>query len=490
MRRTTQRRYPIAACTLPLAMLLAALSGCNTPNGPVNVDADAARRAKDEAAAGSSVALQNTLMGFADTYTALISQASDNLMVMDRTAQRRVLATRMKLDGAEAVVEIVTGANPKVALLDLAVMVTIQREVWHDFWEPNVFGADQSYNYRDALERLEKEIWAIAANNLSEQEVADLRQLAKEIRQQYITQVFVTNLRASEISRQSTEGGATVQAPPSLLAVLGLDPLAGLSPAVVEVTKARLLAERGFFYAQKLPELLGWRIELLTAETMSVPETEKALANVDEAVKSATRLAAVAEALPTTIETQRSAALEQASEIVSNEVGRMAVILSNERSALLDGVAQERDALIKAFDERHTEAQAVLADVRSTITAADQLSQSVHGAVEAISAMMAPTPGAPSAQPGRPFDIREYQQTLASASGTLRELKDVVQGATDLMTSPKWAERERMLKSAADDLEHRARKIVVIAAAAFGVALLLGLSGAFVVKRMVSARTA
>ncbi|MFO0874099.1 MAG: hypothetical protein U0575_09030 [Phycisphaerales bacterium] len=424
------------------------------------------------------------MTGFADTYIALTAQAADNLAIADPSIGRRVLALRLKIQGAEAVVEMATGPNPKVALLDLAVMVSIQRQVWHDYWEPVRFKKD-ALNFVDALERLEREIWDIAKEHLDPQAVNDLRTLTGEIRKQYSTQVFVANIRASRIARDSSEVASAVQAPPSLLAVIGLDPLAGLSPAVAEVTQTRLLAERMFFFAQKATTLAGWRAELVIAETLATPESQGVLANMDEAVKTATRLGDVAAALPTTISSERDTALRQADELVSNEVGRLAVILSNERSALLDGVAAERDALLNAFDERHAEAIAVLKELHATIGAANELGGTLDGLMDEVAKLSAPTPGA---VPGRPFDITEYQGTLGAATETLRELNTALRGADELLGSTQVAEGERFVGSTIADLERRAIRVAVIAAAAFGAALLVALSGAIVVRRVLGAK--
>ena len=478
-----------AASTAAKAILVAALgvAGCaSTANGPVPGAAGGGGGSGISGATEvrmSPAELQATLFGFADTYIALIGQSADNLMAMQRDAQWRIMAIRAKLDGSEAVVEIVTGSNPTVALLDLAVMVTIQRQVWIDYWEPVRF-KEAAYNYMDSLERLEKEIWRIADRALAPEQVVELRDLAGRIRQQYIHQVFVTNLRASQITATIDDSAGAVRASSGLLNLFGL------APAMEEVSRTRLLAERMFYFGQKVPTLVGWRVDLQMATAMFTPEVAQVLANVDQAVQASTRFATVAESLPATIDEQRATLLREAEDLVSNEIGRLAVLLSNERTALFEGIAAERDALLTSLDEGKGDARAILADLRTTIEAAERLGGSVDGVMQRIEHLAAPAPGAPPKEPGRPFDILEYQRTIESATATIRELNTTVENARQILDSPQWAERERTLVSLLADVEHRGRSLIILLCVGLALALFAGLAGAAVVRRLLRAAPA
>jgi len=431
----------------------------------------------------SNEELQATLFGYADTYIALVSQSADNLMARRRDAEYRVRAIRAKLDGSEAVVQIVTGPNPTVALLDLAVMVTIQHQVWIDYWKPSVFKED-SYNFMDSMERLEKEIWQIAAKALTPEQVSDLRELAGQIRQQYIHQVYVTSLRASQITSSLGDPSSKVKPSSGLLSLFGLD------PALAEVSQTRLLAERMFFFGQKAPTLLGWRVDLQLATAMTAPETELALKNADEAVKNTTRFADVAESLPRTIAQERAAILRGADEVVSNEVGRLAVAISNERTAFFAGIAEERRSLLQALDEGQGTARAVLADLRTTMDAATQLSGSINTVVGQVNQLVQPAgatgAGGGTREPGRPFDILEYQRTIESATITIKELNSTLVQARELMESPNWKERESSIGSLMGELERRARSLVILGAIGLCAAIFFALAGAAVVRRVLS----
>ncbi|MFO1491156.1 MAG: hypothetical protein U1F77_08995 [Kiritimatiellia bacterium] len=463
------RRLRHLARGLLVLASMAALPGCRTSPGPIPDNLSGAEPSPAEetrpAPAGMTAAqLQATLFGYADTYIALTSQAADNLVWKDKSPDRRQKAIRAKLDGAEAVVEIVTGPNPTVALLDLAVMVTLQRQIWEDFWSGQ-FGED-AYNFTESIKRLETEIWGITAQVMTPAQCEDLRRLAGDIRQQYIHQVYVTSLRASRITSHLSESKSGIHAPKNLLTLFGLDPLAGISPALVEVAKARLLAERTFYYAQKLPELLTWRMELTTTATLTTPEASQILTNAHDAVQSALRLAALAESLPGQVTAERTAALDQAAGLI----------------------AAERAALLKALDDRQQEAHAVLTDLRATLDAADQLTRSVRGVMADLQSMRPASAGAPAEEPGRPFDIREYQQTLETATGTLVELNKAVAQARELLSPAALDAPGRAAAAVMRDAERSLRSLLLVACGGLALALFLGLSGAHWVRRRLDVR--
>jgi hypothetical protein len=446
--------------------------------------------AADAATARTQKDLQATLMGFADTYIALKAQAIDNALLVVTMAnadkpemapmvqQLREAALRSKVEGAEAVVEIVTGGNSRAAMFDLAVMVTLEHGVWKDFWSKR-FGDDASYNMMDALTRLEKEIWTIASGEMSEAEVADLRVLAGEIRKQYITQVFVTSIRASRIIR-STEQKA-FEAPKSLLAAIGLDPLSSLSPAVREVTESRLLAERVYFYVQKAPALLQWRSELMLSRSFATPEVGGLVAQLESFRGTAAKLATLGEKYPELLTAERRAALDQAGDVLAGELDRMTVNLGKERAALLEGVAAERRALLAAFDERHEAIRGMVGDAKGAVESATALSDSVGRTLERVKQLQGePDPNAP---PGRPFDIREYRDVTEKAGEAVRELNALLKTTDAALAPDAWGKHQRQFEELANGLERRVFRVVLWSALALAAAIFVSLSAVVLLHR-------
>ncbi len=88
-------------------------------------------------------------------------------------------ATRIKVSSIFAALEIASGPDPGVALLDLSVLVTLTRMVWDGFWQPEVYGEAADVMVGE-LRKLEQEIWSIAAKVLTSVQQREFRDLIEE----------------------------------------------------------------------------------------------------------------------------------------------------------------------------------------------------------------------------------------------------------------------------------------------------------------------
>jgi hypothetical protein len=70
------------------------------------------------------------------------------------------------------------------------------------------------------------------------------------------------------------------RSPGNLFAMLGLDPLTQLNPAVREVTETRELAERTIFYMQRTPSLIDMQLERFMYQLAVLPETKSLLRDI------------------------------------------------------------------------------------------------------------------------------------------------------------------------------------------------------------------
>jgi len=82
---------------------------------------------------------------------------------------------------------------------------------------------------------------------------------------------------------------------------MNLDPTVGLDPAVREVTRSRLLAERGMFTMQRLPFLLRLQGELMANELAAQPSVQLAISNSVQLGNSAERISFAAERISQTL---------------------------------------------------------------------------------------------------------------------------------------------------------------------------------------------
>ncbi|MHC4415578.1 MAG: hypothetical protein ACYS0G_09870 [Planctomycetota bacterium] len=386
--------------------------------------------------------IQAEIMAFADSYTAIMSQASDR--TAERIPDRRAAIHDAKLRNVQNAINIAAGANPVGGLLDMTVMVSLQRQVVEEYWIPESWG-DAGLPLLEGLQLLEQEIWLIADRALDEEEVEALRALIPQIRERFRGQVLVSSIRASDFAEDRRATVANLKGGGSLLRLFQVDPLAGLSPAAQELAQSRLLAERAFFWAMRLPLILNWQIQDIILETLAEPETQKIVDATVRLTESSRRLSAAAEELSQRLPQERDAAIEQ-----------LAALTAAEREAALkqafEGIATEREAILRTFEQEDERLRGLLGELRQIIESTTALSASLTTTIESTERLRAGfsrPPGEPRRE-GRPFDVADYRATAEATTATVEELNRLIVSLTELMASPDWEERNSQLAAATD----------------------------------------
>lgn len=370
--------------------------------------------------------IQSKLMAYTDTYAAVMSQVGDQLMADAETIDERRLAIMLKLGTISNAVAIASGANPVTSLLDMTVMVSLQKEVWRDYWSSEI--GDKEY-VQTAIDLMYGEIWQVTELVLTEEEISALHELVERMRERFPDQVYVSTLRASEFAADRQEVVISVKGGGSLLTVFALDPLAGLNPTTRELARSRILGERAFFYAKRMPTLINWNIEMLVLEMLAMPEIVATLEAAVVAADAGERAATVAEGLTADLSAEREAAIDQ----------------------IFEGVAAEREAIISRLEENEERVTAALGELRGTVEASGVLSDSLQTtlvAADTVFQRMLEMKAA-SNPDVRPFDITEYQSAVESATATVQELNAALTTAGDLLSSPDWDERGGEIRAAA-----------------------------------------
>ncbi len=396
-------------------------------------------------------------MAFSDSYTAIISQAIDRI---DReNPGYRAALHDLKLRNVQNAINIAAGQNPIGGLLDMTVMVSLQRQVSEEYWIPERWG-EAGRPLVEALQLLEREIWLIAERSLDEQEVEGLRALIPEIRERFRGQVFVSSIRASDFAEDRRATVTKLEGGGSLLTLFQLDPLAGLSPAAQELAQTRLLAERAFFWGKRLPLILNWQLQDVILETLAEPETQQIVDAAVRLTESTQRLTNVAEELSQRLPQERAAAIDQMTALLADEreaaIEQLAALTAAEREAAIEqafeGIATEREAILRTFEQEDVRLRGLLEDVRASIEAGTTLSASLSTTIksaERLLASFARPPGEPRSE-GRPFDITDYAATAEAATATVQELNHLLASMNELMASPAWEERSSQLTTATD----------------------------------------
>ena len=331
--------------------------------------------------------VQQKLLRFADEYSMRMVSGVDNLR-HGTNALTPAKALQTKIEIATETWSIAAGPNAVADLLDMTVFVTVTRMALEEHWQPKVFG-ESARPLLEYSRNAEAEIWGLAGTVLTPEQQTELRRGIAAWHSRNPLPESLVAARALGFATQIAEAGKDEKTKPgSVFSLLGVDPLAGMDPAVREIAQTRMFAERALFVTQKMPMLLRWQAELLSVNAAELPAVQQVVSNSTQIAASVERFAAVAEKLPAQV--------------------------STEREEILNALqAQEKD--VTSLMSSGTQFSASL---NTTLTTLDALMKR-FGVGETNSA------GPPKTN-AEPFRIQDYAQTAAQLEATARQLTELL----------------------------------------------------------------
>ena len=338
--------------------------------------------------------LQADLQRYSDEFVSQTTTVLDEFAVRMGTDKARSQALRWKVMLGSTAVGIASGPNPRANLIDFVVLATGTRTSLEEFWTRGVDGT-AFQPWLNTCRALETNAWVLCKGLLNAQQEAELRQALRqwwdanpEGRSSFL-------VRPEEFGRVIRQAHQREPRTGSVFALVGLDPIAGLDPAVQEVTRARLFAERALFTAQRAPFLLRWQIELLTDQLTRGPEVR------------------------TLVET-------------SDRMGRAAESATSTMAQLPDRLTEERKAILAALNEQEGQLRELSLEVGRTLAAGGTMSESLNKTLVTFDALMkrfgvgepetAPAPE----KPGEPFRIQDYGDTALRLEAAARQLTELL----------------------------------------------------------------
>jgi hypothetical protein len=378
------RTRPAILLAVPAAAFL--LASCSTVSTGVGYVTGSTQQ-KQQAEMVEQV--QADVMSFADVYVGEILDASGRLPPATQEAQVRVLGFQARQ--AAAAFEIASGPNPVADLLDMVVLVTVTRTVFAEQPAQASFGEGGKLLPK-ALAELEGKIWLIAGRVLDEKQEKRLRKFIEDWVAANPDLRDSSSVRLADMSSVPGSKSAGLGTPSDVLKSMGLDLFGGFDPAVEEVQRSRLLAERAFYFAKRWPRILELQTRLLTLQLAAQPAPTQLLAEVSRVSAAAESVARTAEGLPALVDREREAAIRQ---------------------------------FMDALSAQETRARALLAEMRRTLDAGTGAANAVHGALGSVEAILATAgkPSPPGTPPSRPFDVTEYTRALEQLGRSATELE-------------------------------------------------------------------
>jgi hypothetical protein len=372
-------------------------------------------------------ALQTEVLRFADSFGGRTSVALDEYARRVSTAEGQVQALRWKLALGSSVLGIATGPNPTANLLDFVSLATLLRLSLEER-APKAVPPGALDPWLDTSRDLETNAWKLAAGVLTADQQSQLHVAIEQWRGQNPAVGDTFFARPQELASAIRASAEKQSQPGSVFSLVGLDPMSGLDPAVREVTRTRLFAERALFAAERMPFLLRWQTELLTEQVLDQQQITNALA-------SAERLSTAAQSM------------------------------SQTAAQLPKDISEERKAILDALQGQEGQLRGLSAQVGQTLTAGEHMSTSLNTTLITFTALMKLLGvGQPSTAPpdtnSPPFNILDYAKTADEVAKMAGQLDVLLKDASGTVETPALDKRIAELNALAGRARADAKSVL------------------------------
>jgi len=448
----------------------------------------AARKDREQGFVMTEIELQSALMSYADRFASIISQAFEDFETLSPPTEARQVILSDLVYSLSSVFTIAAEPNPQVGLLDMVAVTTLGRIIYAENMRQK-YGKSTEVLIA-GFRQVEQDIWRIAARVLSEEQQAELRQLILLWRKNNPDKVVYNYLRFDDFATQRRNSTLVkkVQA-------------GGLFKTVQEVTQqveeTRMLAERGIFLGTRLPLLTGNFAEVWMSQMIVSPEAQKILADVHTFSTVSERMANVAEQLPDRLMKDISKLRWQTINQVMKEVNNWSDVTLDK---VMAKVAVEREAFISQFmnrliGEQKIALEALMTEEQRITALVTELRKAIEGGnnllltANILSEKFNLGQPATEADDAEPFDIKDYQETIAEATALVESTNRLVQTVGPEELLPQLVRAIDQMESEGEALiDHSFRQAVVLILIAMGAYIISRLMYNFLNKKLIESR--
>ena len=332
----------------------------------------------------------------------------------------------------------------------------------------------------DTYRALEKDIWAVAAKVLSDEQEIDLRDLIEDWRSKNLDQLWFHLVRFANFGDARYESSlSNVDRPGGLFKTV--------KRATNAVEEADLIVERVMWLVVRMQLIMNFQVERAFLGVVTSPEVTSILSDANRLTQIGEDVSRTFAQLPAEFTKERTAALSQFMQELGEErraainhamdrlttereaavtqvIDRFMEQLSAERKNLLQDLKVEGDALIP-----------VLAELRETLKIGTEAAAEINTVVGSVNDLVGRTDTAPTDPEAKPFNIDDYRATAAEVSNAAQRLNALSISLDRLLGAPWWNERVPQLVEAVMEVEDYSFVRAVLLIVIFLVGLLITL---------------
>ncbi len=381
--------------------------------------------------------VQALVMQLADEYIAAMGEACYLMLAEAKDDPRaRWLIQSFLRNGVGAAIDIATGPNPDVALLDLLVVSSLQTWSFEIHWIPAGIDPETGAIATARLKEAERNLWQAASRIVDDEDQQTLRGLIDAWVQANPDRTVVAFVRFEEFTdaRRSPADRRTHAA--SLLREL--------DQASTAVDNARLLGERLIWFAGRYPFVLGEQAELTSYRIADQPEMRNLAATLDEFRQLSHALAERSNALPDDV----AAAVKRLEE----SVGRLS---ASTVEHTFDRLADERKALLDDIQAREGDLRGVLQDLEKTIEVSTGLAHELTGTVNAIDHVVRRF-DREDGETREPLDMKDVRDAAVETGKAAEKLTALLEQTNQTLDSAALDQRLKTLETMSNNRVDRA----------------------------------
>lgn len=365
----------------------------------------------------SALEVQALVLEMADDYIAALGEAiyaSDPRIKEDRTS--RWLAQSFLRNGVGAAVDVATGPNPDVAVLDMVVLVSLETWSFERHWIPAGIGEDRGAAPLSRLRKAEAEMWETAARILSEEQRVALRDLIEAWIEANPDRMVVSLVRFDEFTDARQFPAQTTRGKASRL-------LRQVREATIAVEEMRLLGERLLWFAGRYPYILGEQAELTAYRLADQPELRELEAALGAARRMSESITSLVDRLPADPLGEGESTI---SRLTSQAIAEAFDRFAEERVALLEDLASRQEALGPVLQE-------LSETIRVSVGLAEELTKTAE-AVDKVVARFQPDPDAPR----QPLSMVEARDAAVEIGNAAEKLTVLLERTNETLDSSPW----------------------------------------------------
>jgi len=372
------------------------------------------------------IRVQGLVMNFADSYASNMLQSNTVFQQQFSDMTARTNFMQMTLYSMSSAYDIASGPYARRSLVDMVVLVTLQRIVWEEHWQPNVYGSKASFHL-EIIQQLEKDIWSIAGRELSREQLKVLMDLIQAWHKAHPEQDIVVSIRFTDFG--------------SLGEIFRLAESKGLfsniSKAVDTADEIRQMGDRFRYQISRMQLLLNYQLELAYMQLAAKPEMAALMKDSAKLAAAADQFARVTDNLP---------------EMTKN---------------IFDQLEKENDRL-----------RSLLEMLNQTLGTGDELTVKINRTVASLDSLVSRFDPIRAKDGAKPINVEQFSGLARDLSETGRQFNDLLQTADHFLSDQDREKRLVNLVESLANIERRGeelidlifyRSLAVILIALFGV---------------------